>query len=40
MTTQTDSNTLYVLAGSTLGAILSLAATWILVANSVQPMVA
>jgi hypothetical protein len=34
------SNTLYVLACSTLGAIFSLAATWIFVAHSMQPMVA
>jgi hypothetical protein len=40
MTTQSDSNTLYVLACSTLGAIFSLAATWIFVAHTVQPMVA
>ena len=40
MTTQTDSNTLYVLAASTLGAIFGLAATWVFVAHSVQSMVA
>jgi hypothetical protein len=40
MTTQTDSKTLYLLAGSTLGAIFGLATTWIFVAHSVQPMVA
>jgi hypothetical protein len=40
MTPQSDSNTLYVLACSTLGAIFSLAATWIFVAHSVAPMVA
>ena len=40
MTTQSDSNTLYVLACSKLGVIFSLAATWIFVAHTVQPMVA
>jgi hypothetical protein len=40
MTPQLDSNTLYVLTCSTLGAIFSLAATWIFVALYVQPMVA
>jgi hypothetical protein len=40
MTPKSDTNMLYVLACSTLGAIFSLAATWIYVAHSVQPMVA
>jgi hypothetical protein len=40
MTTNSDRNTLYVLACSTFGAIFSLAATWIFVAHSAQPLVA
>jgi hypothetical protein len=40
MTTNSDRNTLYVLACSTFGAIFSLAATWMFVAHSVQPLVA
>jgi hypothetical protein len=40
MPPQSDSRSLYVLVASTLGAILSLAATWILIAHSVQPLVA
>ena len=40
MSTNSDRNTLYVLACSTFGAIFSLAATWMFVAHSVQPLVA
>jgi hypothetical protein len=40
MATQSDTNTLYVLVSSLAGTVLSLAATWIFVAHSVQPMVA
>jgi hypothetical protein len=40
MTTQSDNSTLYVLVSSLAGTVLSLAATWIVVAHSMQPMVA
>ena len=40
MAPQSDTNTLYVLVSSLAGTVLSLAATWISVAHSVQPMVA
>jgi hypothetical protein len=41
MAPQSDTNSLYVLVCSLAGTILSLAATWIVVAHSfVQPMVA
>jgi len=41
MAPQSDTNTLYVLICSLAGTVLSLAATWIVVAHSfVQPMVA
>ena len=40
MAPQSDTNTLYVLVSSLAGTVLSLAATWVFVAHSVQPMVA
>jgi hypothetical protein len=40
MAPQSDTNTLYVLVCSLAGTILSLAATWIVVAQSTQSMVA
>jgi len=40
MATQSDTNTLYVLVSSLAGTVLSLTATWIFVAHSVQPLVA
>jgi hypothetical protein len=40
MTPQSDTRTLYVLVSSLAGTVLSLAATWIFVAHSVQPLVA
>jgi len=40
MAPQSDARTLYVLVSSLASAVLSLAATWIFVAHSVQPIVA
>jgi hypothetical protein len=40
MAPQSDTRTLYVLVSSLAGTVLSLGATWIIVAHSVQPMVA
>jgi len=40
MAPQSDARTLYVLVSSLAGTVLSLAATWIFVAHSLQPMVA
>src|SRR5262249_36343895 len=40
MAPQSEARTLYVLVSSLAGTVLSLAATWIFVAHSVQPMVA
>jgi hypothetical protein len=40
MAPQSDSRTLYVLVSSLVGTVLSLAASWIFVAHSVQAMVA
>jgi hypothetical protein len=37
---QAEARTLYVLVSSLAGTVLSLAATWIFVAHSVQPLVA
>jgi hypothetical protein len=40
MATQSEARTLYVLVSSLAGTVLSLTATWIFVAHSVQPLVA